>query len=392
MAWITIFKKTFMTLPYIQNMTTLAPASIIDKALSLATKEVFPFSIIATPHEVNMVTHTVKAFIASASRIVFCGIGGSCLSGRVFSSYKPEIPVTFLENVDPLAMEEHAETWDWSSTHFVFTSKSGETAETLAQLNWVKAKLSGRLAKKCLILTQPTASTLRTFAQDHAIPLIDLDTQVPGRFSAFTPTGLVPLLCAGGDVLETLESAYNVYNAYVTNPQDHPATRSVAWILWNHNNQRSTSVLMPYAQKHYPLTLWWRQLWAESLGKKGCEFLPVDAYGTTDQHSQLQLYLDGTDSRYFTFILPESSHPSPQLQECAELLHKSAQATCSALHERQRPLRTWSSPSSTQPLNAFLASLMMHMFLETVLVAKAYSLNPFDQPAVELIKHHLRSL
>lgn len=382
-----------MTILYTQNMTTLAPASIVDKVLSLATKDLFPFSILATPHVVNMMTHTVKAFTASASRIVFCGIGGSCLSGRVFASHKPDIPITFLENIDPFALEEQAETWDWSSTHFVFTSKSGETVETLAQLRWVKERLSqAKIAKQCLILTQPNPSTLRTFAQDHSIALIDLDIHVPGRFSAFTPTGLVPLLCAGGDILTTLEAAYNVYNTYVSYPQDHPVTRSVAWILWNHNNQRSISVLMPYAQKHYPLTLWWRQLWAESLGKKGCEFLPVDAYGTTDQHSQLQLYLDGADSRYFTCILPEASHPSHALQECASLLHKSAQATCSALHERQRPLRTWSAASPTTPLNGFFASVMMHLFLETVLVAKAYSISPFDQPAVELIKHHLRSL
>ena len=378
---------------YSQNITQSSSSSTIEKARNLATQDLFPFSILPTPHVIKTVTTTVSHFLENASRVVFFGIGGSCLSGRVFASYAPSnLPMTFIDNVDPWELERTEASWDWNTTHCVFTSKSGETAETLAQLAWIKKKLSSaRITKQCLVITQPAPSSLRTFAQDNAVPIIDCNLQVPGRFSAFTATGLVPLICAHKNALHVIEAAYNVYDSYIKNPQDHPVTQSVAWILWNHNNKRPLSVLMPYAHRHYALTQWWRQLWAESLGKKSCEFLPIDAYGTTDQHSQLQLYLDGADSRYFTLIMPDDKAPSSDLQACAHLFYRCAHATRSALLERQRPLRTW-GPQGDTSTAPFLAALMMHMFLETTLIGKAYSINPFDQPAVELIKYHLKSL
>ncbi|MCY4414045.1 MAG: hypothetical protein OXC30_03545 [Alphaproteobacteria bacterium] len=364
--------------------------SFLEKAHALHTSEPFPFSVFANPDVFQRIKRTSEHFMDNANHIVFCGIGGSSLSGQALTApLNKSVTLSFLANIDPYAYES----WDWSKTHFVFTSKSGGTVETLAQLSWITDQLTQRslpLSKHCLILTQPHTSPLRTFAQDNAVPIIDLDPHVPGRFSAFTPTGLVPIMCAGGNALEALDAAYAVYASYTEKNTSHAITDSVAWILWNRSHKRCTSVLMPYAQKHAPCALWWRQLWAESLGKNGLDFLPVDAYGTVDQHSQLQLYLDGASSRFFTLIFPPQSSPTPETQPLATLLHQSCEATCKALIDRQRPVRTW-EPKDQNPL-AFTASFMMHCFLETILLARSYHIDPFNQPAVELIKKHLRSL
>jgi len=378
---------------YIQHLSPTIPDDILERVRELHTPEPFPFSILATPHALKAMVAQLEDFIKNAQHIIFFGIGGSSLSGRIFAQTHQGIPITFVETVDADTLHAMAQRLEWSKTHCVFTSKSGGTTETMTQLEWIKNYIpSSQWHKQCLVLTQPSPSPLRTWAQDHSVSIINLDPHVPGRFSGFTATGLVPLICAGGSAVPVLEAAYSVYTRYITHPMDHDVHQSIAWILWNHHMKRHQSVLMPYAQSHFPITAWWRQLWAESLGKNNYDFTPIDAYGPMDQHSQLQLYLDGADTRFFTFIMPPPPTTSaPTVQKIGQLLINSAQATQQALLDTQRPVRTWSVAPQSQPM-PFLASLMMHMFLETVLVARAYRIDPFNQPAVERIKQHLRTM
>jgi glucose-6-phosphate isomerase len=153
--------------------------------------------------------------------------------------------------------------------------------------------------------------------------------------------------------------------------------------------------MMSYGDRFAPFGMWFRQLWAESLGKKGLGTVPIRALGTVDQHSQLQLYLDGPNDKLFTMlyagpgeedrlIAPESQSESELDwligRSLGELLEASYRATSDTLVARGRPVRRFVLPV----LDArAMGAMMMHFMLETVIAAHLLGVDPFDQPAVE---------
>lgn len=353
----------------------------------------FPFSPFLTPSTYTHAEKFTETFTENTSQIVCFGTGGSALSAQTFLSlFKHKTPVSFLESIDPRVILNTSEQWDWTTTRFVFISKSGKTKETLSQMQWILHSLKNHpesnISQQCVLLSEQSHSPMRTLAQEHSIPILSLCNHTPGRFSAFTLTGLFPVLCAGGPALSLLQEAHKNYSFFQDKPQQHPATTHARWLIELHRQGLNISVLMPYAKMHFPLALWWRQLWAESLGKNGHEFLPVDAYGPFDQHSQLQLYLDGSPSKSFTFLEPNALTDEASLHSLATLLNQSSQATIKALLERNRPVRCFSNQSNSIH---FIAGLMMHFMLETIIVSSFYRIDAFSQPAVELIKKHIAS-
>ena len=150
---------------------------------------------------------------------------------------------------------------------------------------------------------------------------------------------------------------------------------------------------MPYMDALQPLTFWYRQLWAESLGKGGNGTLPVNALGTVDQHSQLQLYLDGPNDKFFSLIFAEKNNSTeiPSLSDdvdlgyldrksFGDLVEASQRATAETLIRHGRPTRIF---HIQQPNEEAVGALMAHYILETMLTARLLGVNPFDQPAVE---------
>jgi len=150
---------------------------------------------------------------------------------------------------------------------------------------------------------------------------------------------------------------------------------------------------MPYVDALQPFTFWYRQLWAESLGKDGNGTLPVNALGTVDQHSQLQLYLSGPKDKFFNLILAEKTDSTevPSLsneidlgyldgKSFGDLLDASQRATAETLIRHGRPTRIF---HIQQPNEEAVGALMAHYMLETMLTARLLGVNPFDQPAVE---------
>jgi len=163
------------------------------------------------------------------------------------------------------------------------------------------------------------------------------------------------------------------------------------------------SILLTYCDRLAPFGHWYRQLWAESLGKHGKCTTPVPAQGTVDQHSQLQLYLDGPKDKLFTLLTLESNAPGPRIAQSpnddaelaylgrrnlGELFDAAAEATAGALIARGRPLRRIALGRLDEEA---LGALFMHFMLETVLAAALMGLDPFGQPAVEEIKIRLKA-
>jgi glucose-6-phosphate isomerase len=159
--------------------------------------------------------------------------------------------------------------------------------------------------------------------------------------------------------------------------------------------QHTSSVLMPYRDQLADLALWYRQLWAESLGKEGKGTTPIQAGGTVDQHSQLQLYLDGRNDKLISLItcptagsgltIPDSLAKEAGMSDLGgrpigDLLDAFSSATADALIEASRPVRIFQIERLDE---ATIGALMMHFILETLITARLWRVNPFGQPAVE---------
>ena len=155
------------------------------------------------------------------------------------------------------------------------------------------------------------------------------------------------------------------------------------------------SVFMPYSDRLDNLSFWYRQLWAESIGKNKMGITPVNALGTVDQHSQLQLYLDGPSDKFFTFIF-EKQKKSKKNLDCTygkdknyHLLHNKSlnnllicelKSTIETLKQKKKPLRVIELDEINEKV---IGSLMMFLFIETIFSCYFINSDPFDQPAVE---------
>jgi len=268
------------------------------------------------------------------------------------------------------------------------------------------------LARHCVVVTEPTANPMRRLAEREAIHCIDHDPEIGGRFSVLTNTGMLPALIAGLDAVAARRGAEVVLRETLAaeNPRDSAVAVGAAVVmgLAEHRGLK-ISVLMPYVDRLASFGLWYRQLWAESLGKEGKGTTPVRALGTVDQHSQLQLYLDGPADKVLTLLMldqtgrgervgSELTASDPDLaylsgRTMGDLLEAEQVATAESLMQRGRPTRV----IRLRALNEeSLGALFMHFLLETLMAADLLGISPFGQPAVEhgkvLARRHLGAM
>lgn len=342
-----------------------------------------------------------------AETVVILGTGGSSLGGQTLVRLadlgfgpKPGRPrIIFFDNIDPVTFGSFFHTSNPQKTRFIAISKSGETAETILQtelcLSWIKAS-GGPLPKDVFtIITEEKPSTLTQIAMAHDIPRIVHCPKIGGRYSSFSNVGLLPAAIAGLDISAIrLAGAAAMDASLKASPDKSPAALGAALnIGLSQQKGIRTSVLMPYVDSLRPFTFWYRQIWAESLGKDGKGTLPVSAMGTVDQHSQLQLYLDGPPDKLFTLILIKNIDSSrlPAVtgevdlgylngKSLGDLLDASQRATAETLVRNGRPTRVFRIARVDEEA---IGALMAHYQLETILAARLLGVNPFDQPAVE---------
>ncbi|MEC9454732.1 MAG: glucose-6-phosphate isomerase [Pseudomonadota bacterium] len=341
------------------------------------------------------------------NKFAVIGVGGASLGGQAVTALAARAdteatPIVFLDNPNSTRLEAilAAEV----ETGFIVISKSGATAETLAQ---TLLALDHAKADRFLFITGPGDNPLRRVAGELGITVLDHDPGLGGRFSVFSVVGVLPALIVGLDAgalrrgaSETLELALNAAEPAAAPP-------AVGAALGLGLAQRlSATVYMPYDDRLLALAHWQRQLWAESLGKDGRGATPVVARGAVDQHSQLQLYLDGPADKLFTLMTVGTPSDGPRIagklaamagadylagKSLDDLMAAEASATRDALGEAGRPLREIVLPVLDE---AALGALMMHFMLETVIIALCLNIDPFNQPAVErgkiLAREYLR--
>jgi glucose-6-phosphate isomerase len=358
-----------------------------------------------------------------AETIVFFGTGGSSLGGQTLAQIAGwGIPHTaakaphqrprirFYDNLDGGTLEALLAAADFGKTRFVVTSKSGGTAETLSQaiatITAIRAAgLADRIPSLFLGITEPdkpgTSNGLRALFQSFSIPLLEHHTGIGGRFSCLTNVGLLPAMARGLDAREIRAGARAILRPLLeAEPASHIPFAAGAATMVGLSKDRGirTLVLMPYADRLAKLADWYVQLWAESLGKGGEGTTPVPAVGPVDQHSQLQLFMDGPHEIATTLIRLSPKGSGPVIDKAlaaksglafiggktvGDIVDAQAHAIAQALKQAGRPVRTIDVPE----LNARAAgALLMHFMMETIVAGRLLHVDPFDQPGVELAK------
>jgi len=347
--------------------------------------------------------------------IVQFGTGGSSLGGQALcqallpprhNDFAPKGTPRyhFADNIDPDSLGALLDYVDPVRTLFHVVSKSGGTLETAAQLHVVREFFKGRRGfrpERNFVATTGEKGILRDFASEEGIPTLTFPENVGGRFSVFTASGLlVPALC-GVPVRRILSGARRVNPLCHGDAMGGPAGRLAA-LFYEHDQsgQRPIHVDLIYGDALVTVGAWFAQLWAESLGKKSKGPTPVVARGTTDQHSQLQLYAEGPDDKVYTVIRVQrfadrlkvargALPPEISGRQLADVFQAGADGTAEALAAQGRPVVRIEVPRITPEV---VGELLYLRQLQTVLAGALYRVNPFDQPGVEAGKQAARNI
>jgi glucose-6-phosphate isomerase len=343
-------------------------------------------------------------FRAKCAHVVLCGTGGSSLGTRalldicthplgladtayptihLLDSTEPEL----LEAVFALPPEK---------TGWLFISRSGGTLETCAQFLAYASRGMHKKSAYAHVITLLNGNPLHRLAQEYGIGVSAHAEPIGGRFSVLSNVGLLPAAIVGMDIAALRQGAASMLGEEGV----RYAVEAVQWHVQSRTKGCLTHVMLPYASRLKGWTYWYRQLWAESLGKDGKGTTPLIGLGPLDQHSMLQLLLDGPADKNITtiHIAPDAVAASGgqklgeglKLADASlaflaelrgeEIMHAQAYGTTHSFVNRGIPVREiFLSQLNEQAIGA----LFMLQMLETVLTARAYGVNAFDQPAVE---------
>ncbi|MBI3181954.1 MAG: glucose-6-phosphate isomerase [Myxococcales bacterium] len=361
--------------------------------------------------------------LSAFENLVVLGIGGSSLGAKALFSalchpFHNLLPrerrsgarLFFPDNSDPSTFSALLDALDLRTTAFAAITKSGGTAETWAQLMVARerlSRLSAEAARRQIVaVTDPEKGALRKVAAAEGWRTLPVPPPVGGRFSVLTAVGLLPAAAAGIDVGALLAGAGEMARRCDSSELfENPAYLfAAALYLFDTSRMRRTHVFMPYADGLRETADWFVQLWAESLGKQGPAGpvgpTPVRAVGATDQHSLLQLLMEGPEDKVAVFVsldrpredleVPKGWTSEPDAAYLGghtfhELLSAEQRATAAALAAKGRPSLTLRLPC----LDArSMGQLMMLLEVATAFAGPLYGVNPYDQPGVEAGKRY----
>jgi glucose-6-phosphate isomerase len=352
------------------------------------------------------------------------GIGGSALGAwaidnamrgphpvqPAFSRKNPRLVI--LDNVDPSFITAALESMDPRRTLAVVIAKSGATAETVATFlivrEWLQKKLGKKARQRIVAVTSSGRGDLAVLAEKEQYRTFEIPANVGGRFSVLSPVGMAPAALIGIDIRKILKGAAEMTHLCWQPKLDKNIALRAAlyqYLIWTRKN-KSIQVAFPYSNHLWGTAFWFRQLWAESLGKATLRNgekvhvgqTPVAALGTTDQHSQVQLYMEGPNDKVLTFWAVEKQRDRGKIpkgkvgleafdylagQNLAKLIDAERRATAAALTGAGRPNCTFTLERvDEEHLGAFLQLLEF----QTAFTGELLAIDAFDQPGVEMGK------
>ena len=384
------------------------------------------YDLVDQSASVRQIARFAEGLGQAHDHVLVLGIGGSALGAKALldalrapawnelddegRDFFPRL--TVLENVDPTSVAAALKRIDPRRVLVNVVSKSGGTAETMAQYLVVRAWLDEALGpaayRHLVFTTDPARGALRDLAAREGIATLAVPPGVGGRFSVLSPVGLLPAALVGIDIDGLLAGARTALERAQSDDLLQNPAALYAGLHWAADAWLGARVhvLMPYTDRLRQLAEWHRQLWAESLGKRldrrgqpvYAGPTPVGAVGATDQHSQVQLFMEGPFDKALTFVvvddlgvdvpiparagLPDDLAYLPG-HSLGELLRAEYAATAAALARMGRMSLTLRLPDLTA---ASVGELLMFFQVATGYAGVWYGIDPFDQPGVELGK------
>ena len=343
--------------------------------------------------------------VADAEYVLTVGIGGSALGAKTVTAVLADEPDrhVVLDNVDPEHVERTLSGLPLEDTVINVVSKSGTTAETLANFLVVREAYEERGVDwtELTVVTTGESGPLAKLVAEHDLPRLSVPDGVPGRFAALSSVGLVPAAVLGIDIEGLLDGASAAADGLGPSLSDSPGYAYGAVCYALEEAGAVVNAVVPYAERLEYFAEWFAQLWAESLGKEGRGQTPARALGATDQHSQLQLYRAGPRDKMVTVVrpqertevpIPESEHDSLSYfagADLGQLLDAEYDATVASLAEAGRP----AVEIELDRLDAEgVGELLYAMEAATVLAGELSDVETFTQPAVKWGKRAARGL
>ncbi len=354
-------------------------------------------------------TSYIKAFAKSVEQkhIVIIGIGGSSLGTYAVHNFlrhkTNDKKLHYLESTDPLDIKKRVSKIDLNDALFIIISKSGTTIETISIFKYLHS-LASIDKTNCVCITEHD-SKLNTYAKANSMKTFEIPKDVGGRFSVFSPVGLLPLAILGLDIDEILNGCKEVNNSFFEKREYFDKILQKGRFLVENKNRFNINVVFSYSSLLEGFNKWYVQLWGESLGKVNINgtrqgLTPIGLIGPIDQHSFLQLIMEGNRDKTVTFIKVEdfeedTTIPDIKLQGLEELdyinnlkfkdlINKQADSTIQAVEELQ------DIPCdiiTIDKIDEFNISKLMYTFqLLTSVIGKFVQINTYDQPGVELGK------
>ena len=325
--------------------------------------------------------------------IIIIGMGGSILGTKAIHSFlkhKINKTVYFLDNLDVSYHLDIRKISNLKNCLFIIVSKSGNTLETLANLGSLPNNAISK--KNTIFIVEKTNNLLNNFAKKINAQIIQHKNYVGGRFSVLSEVGVLPSLLFGLKKNNLLNSLSSIFNKKIKNALIH----SVSHILTYNSKNITNNVFLNYCSKLNDFCLWKQQLIGESLGKKGKGITPIFSSAPKDHHSLMQLYVDGPKDKFFTIFSSDdklSYKISNEIisnklnfiknKKINEIILAQSLATKKVFLEKKIPFRTFHLKKQDEESLGILFSFFI---LETIILARAMDVNPFNQPAVEQIK------
>ena len=319
------------------------------------------------------------------------GMGGSTLGAEAiyqFLNHRIKKKFIFVNNLNNKINHYKKKV---NATNLII-SKSGNTLETIVNSNLL---LKGR---KNYFITENKKNYLRTLARDLKAEIIEHKNFIGGRYSVLSEVGMLP-----AEIMGLNEKKFKRFNYLINNKNFlNELIKNVELILKFVKQKKFNSIILNYDEKSENLFKWYQQLVAESLGKKSKGILPIISTMPRDNHSLLQLYLDGPKNNFFTFFYTEDSnsnkvnnkyiintHDYLKNKSLTKIIYAQKVATEKVFNKKKLPFRSFEIKKRNEEV---LGELFCFFILETILLGRALKVNPFDQPSVELIKKETKKI
>jgi glucose-6-phosphate isomerase len=347
-----------------------------------------------------------------ANDIVIIGIGGSSLGTEAIyqflkSSNRYDKKLHFLDTTDPLTIEAKLSDIDLQTALFIVISKSGTTVESISIFKYL-LNIIPLSSERYLIITD-SGSPLQKFGEENDLTIFTIPDNVGGRYSVLSAVGLVPLSIIGADIEALLKGAKRLRDEFFNREISHSLLQKATFYARN-SEKYTSNCLFSYSAIFEKFNSWYVQLWGESLGKKQLHsnlnvgLTPIGLIGPTDQHSFLQLIMEGKSDKSVTVIkiknfgtdmqIPDISLPHLQnldnlnKMEFSQLINMQCDSTVEALDKIGVPVDLIEIEKVHEES---IGQLMYYYELLTAVVAKQLDINAYDQPGVELGKKILKS-